>query len=130
MHARFQRQCATSRWPFLQGAACAWPKRSTRGRCAAGSERRSGRRLEGLGKGVRPSGTAQEGRCICFDDSFEHEVWHDGPAEGGPRIVLLLRFWHPDIPQSRWDEVVRDSSTAVLQDLAAQLPPVALAERL
>jgi len=68
----------------------------------------------------------EEGRCLCFDDSFEHEVWHDGPAECGPRIVLLLRFWHPDIPPSRWEEVARDSAAAVLHDLSAQLPPLSM----
>lgn len=39
----------------------------------------------------------QEGRCLLFDDSYEHEVWNDGE---GLRIVLLLRFWHPDFPEN------------------------------
>ena len=30
---------------------------------------------------------------MAFDDSFEHEVIHDGDE---PRIILLLDFWHPD----------------------------------
>lgn len=34
-----------------------------------------------------------EGRCLVFDDSFEHEVWHDGTS---PRIVLLFDVPHPD----------------------------------
>eukprot|EP00931_Biecheleriopsis_adriatica_P122464 TRINITY_DN97452_c0_g1_i1.p1 TRINITY_DN97452_c0_g1~~TRINITY_DN97452_c0_g1_i1.p1 ORF type:complete len:391 (+),score=75.21 TRINITY_DN97452_c0_g1_i1:37-1209(+) len=43
-----------------------------------------------------PSSTRQwrEGKCLCFDDSFRHEVWHDG-AE--PRIVLIVDVWHPDM---------------------------------
>jgi len=36
----------------------------------------------------------QEGRCIVFDDSFEHEVWHFGTQ---PRIVLLADMPHPDV---------------------------------
>jgi hypothetical protein len=36
----------------------------------------------------------QPGRCLVFDDSFEHEVWHRG-AE--PRTVLVLDIWHPDL---------------------------------
>eukprot|EP01050_Picozoa_sp_SAG11_P002368 SAG11_NODE_119_length_15911_cov_7.077599_2_plen_202_part_00 len=43
----------------------------------------------------------EEGKCIVFDDSFEHEVSY---AENGDstedRIVLLLRFWHPDVPHT------------------------------
>lgn len=35
-----------------------------------------------------------EGRAFVFDDSFEHEVWHDGDAT---RVVLLLRYWHPEL---------------------------------
>ena len=34
------------------------------------------------------------GRCIVFDDSFEHEVWHHGDT---PRAVLIVDFWHPDL---------------------------------
>ena len=32
------------------------------------------------------------GECLIFDDSFEHEVWHDG---SGDRIVLIVDAWHP-----------------------------------
>ena len=40
------------------------------------------------------------GRCIVFDDSFEHEVWHDGDA---PRAVLIVDFWHPDLTDAeKW----------------------------
>ena len=34
----------------------------------------------------------QMGKCICFDDSYEHEVWHDGSEE---RLVLIVDVWHP-----------------------------------
>ncbi|MEQ1502802.1 MAG: aspartyl/asparaginyl beta-hydroxylase domain-containing protein [Myxococcota bacterium] len=35
-----------------------------------------------------------EGKCLVFDDSYEHEVWHDG---GSPRIILSVDFGHPDL---------------------------------
>eukprot|EP00435_Cladocopium_sp_Y103_P009312 s4468_g2.t1 len=37
----------------------------------------------------------EEGKCIVFDDSFEHEVLHEGDEA---RTVLLVNFWHPDVP--------------------------------
>lgn len=36
----------------------------------------------------------EEGKCIIFDDSFNHEAWHDGDQT---RIVLIIDFWHPDL---------------------------------
>ena len=36
----------------------------------------------------------EEGRALCFDDSFDHEAWHDGSE---PRYVLMVTFWHPDL---------------------------------
>eukprot|EP01087_Luapelamoeba_hula_P008131 TRINITY_DN2015_c2_g1_i1.p1 TRINITY_DN2015_c2_g1~~TRINITY_DN2015_c2_g1_i1.p1 ORF type:complete len:340 (+),score=65.05 TRINITY_DN2015_c2_g1_i1:108-1127(+) len=36
--------------------------------------------------------TWQEGKVLVFDDSFEHEVRHDGE---GYRIVLIVDVWHP-----------------------------------
>jgi len=35
-----------------------------------------------------------EGKCLVFDDSFEHEVWN---LSHNPRAVLLIDFWHPDL---------------------------------
>jgi len=35
-----------------------------------------------------------EGKGFVFDDSFEHEVWHEGTET---RVVLLVRFWHPEL---------------------------------
>jgi aspartate beta-hydroxylase len=35
-----------------------------------------------------------EGKCIVFDDSFEHEVWHRGSR---PRIVLILDVLYPGL---------------------------------
>lgn len=39
----------------------------------------------------------QEGQVLVFDDSFNHSVWHYGRASSVPRIVLLLRVWHPEV---------------------------------
>jgi aspartate beta-hydroxylase len=36
----------------------------------------------------------QEGRCLLFDDSLEHEAWN---RTATPRIVLIIDFWHPDL---------------------------------
>jgi aspartate beta-hydroxylase len=36
----------------------------------------------------------QEGKCIVFDDSFEHEVWNAGTK---PRIIMLFDTFHPDL---------------------------------
>ena len=36
----------------------------------------------------------EEGKCLVFDDSFEHEAWHEGDAT---RIVLVFDVWHPDL---------------------------------
>ena len=47
--------------------------------------------------------TWTEGDCVVFDDSFEHEVWQQGSPDS-VRVVLLIRFWHPDIPPNRWPE--------------------------
>ncbi|XP_036331510.1 aspartyl/asparaginyl beta-hydroxylase isoform X4 [Rhagoletis pomonella] len=35
-----------------------------------------------------------EGEFLIFDDSFEHEVWHNGSSF---RLVLIVDVWHPDL---------------------------------
>ncbi len=35
-----------------------------------------------------------EGRCLLFEDSFEHSVWNLSEQR---RIVLIVDFWHPDL---------------------------------
>jgi aspartyl/asparaginyl beta-hydroxylase (cupin superfamily) len=42
----------------------------------------------------------REGDCLVFDDSFEHEVWHEGVE---PRVVLLM-----DVSHSELDDSIRD----------------------
>ena len=36
------------------------------------------------------------GKCIVFDDHFEHEVWNRTDES---RVVLLIDLWHPDLTQ-------------------------------
>lgn len=36
----------------------------------------------------------ETGKVLMFDDSFEHEVWHNGT---GARLVLIVDVWHPDL---------------------------------
>ena len=42
----------------------------------------------------------REGELLVFDDSYEHEVWNTSATD--VRIVLLIRFWHPDVPPSEY----------------------------
>lgn len=49
------------------------------------------------GTGLRVGGETREwreGRCLLFEDSFEHSVWNLSPER---RIVLIVDFWHPDL---------------------------------
>lgn len=66
----------------------------------------------------------EEGKCLFFDDSFEHEVWNVGK---GRRIVLLIRFWHPEISSCRWDDVYEDILAAKrAHEVASLVPPIFL----
>lgn len=38
----------------------------------------------------------QEGRCVTFDDTFEHEAWN---RSGETRVVLILDSWNPDLSE-------------------------------
>lgn len=40
----------------------------------------------------------ENGQWLIFDDSFEHEVWHNGT---GTRLVLIVDFWHPDLTETQ-----------------------------
>ena len=44
--------------------------------------------------GIRVAGEVRRwepGKCMIFDDAFEHEVWNEGTQE---RVVLLFDMWH------------------------------------
>jgi len=44
-----------------------------------------------VGKETR---TWEAGKCLVFDDSFEHEVWNNSDQT---RTVLIVDLWHPDL---------------------------------
>ena len=49
------------------------------------------------GCGIRVGGEERswhEGRCLAFDNSYEHEVWNGGSAS---RLVLAIHLAHPDL---------------------------------
>ena len=37
----------------------------------------------------------EEGKCIIFDDSFQHSARNDHSSK--PRVVLIFDIWHPDL---------------------------------
>ncbi|WP_345781820.1 aspartyl/asparaginyl beta-hydroxylase domain-containing protein [Rhodanobacter sp. AS-Z3] len=39
----------------------------------------------------------QEGRCVTFDDTFEHEAWNRSERD---RVVLILDSWNPDLSEA------------------------------
>ena len=49
----------------------------------------------------------EEGEFLVFDDSFEHEVVNDTDK---CRCVMLLRFWHPGIHPSMWNDIMAEIS--------------------
>jgi aspartate beta-hydroxylase len=42
----------------------------------------------------------QEGRCVTFDDTFEHEAWNHGNRD---RVVLIVDGWNPDLSEPERD---------------------------
>ena len=36
----------------------------------------------------------RQGECLVFDESYEHEVWHEGTED---RVVLICDMWHPEL---------------------------------
>lgn len=36
----------------------------------------------------------EEGKFLIFDDSFEHEIWHNGTST---RLILIIDLWHPEL---------------------------------
>jgi aspartate beta-hydroxylase len=48
--------------------------------------------------------TWREGRCLAFDDSFEHEAWNHGSRR---RAVLIFDVWHPGLSAAERTAVAR-----------------------
>lgn len=38
-----------------------------------------------------------EGKCLIFDDSFQHEAWNDSDQM---RAVLIMEIWNPDLSEA------------------------------
>jgi aspartate beta-hydroxylase len=53
----------------------------------------------------------QEGRCITFDDTFEHEAWNRSEQT---RAVLILDVWNPHLTA-----IERDAMTALITAIRA-----------
>ena len=39
----------------------------------------------------------EEGSCIVFDDTFEHEAWN---RSGHTRVVLIFDIWNPHLSEA------------------------------
>jgi aspartate beta-hydroxylase len=44
----------------------------------------------------------QEGRCVTFDDTFEHEAWNRSDKL---RAVMLMDSWHPDLTEAEREAI-------------------------
>lgn len=38
----------------------------------------------------------KQGELLIFDDSFEHEIWHNGTIQ---RLILIVDLWNPDLDE-------------------------------
>lgn len=52
--------------------------------------------------------TWREGRCLVFDDSYEHEAWNRSTET---RAVLIFEVWHPDLTELEKEAVRRVVAT-------------------
>lgn len=59
----------------------------------------------------------REGELLAFDDSFAHEVWHNGSS---PRVVLVVDVWHPSLSERQRADGIR-SAPAWARDAAAAI---------
>jgi len=39
----------------------------------------------------------ETGRCVTFDDTFEHEAWNHSNET---RVVLIMDSWNPDLSEA------------------------------
>ena len=55
--------------------------------------------------GLRVAGESrrwERGKCLIFDDAFEHEAWNDTDAD---RVVLLFDTWHWELTDREVDSL-------------------------
>ncbi|CAM9486207.1 unnamed protein product [Ascophyllum nodosum] len=53
-----------------------------------------------VGGEIRPW---EEGRCLVFDDCYEHEVWNKTEGE---RVLLLFDLWHPELVSEERESIM------------------------
>jgi aspartate beta-hydroxylase len=61
----------------------------------------------------------QEGRCVTFDDTFEHEAWNRSASD---RAVLIVDSWNPDLSEAE-QAAVADLVAAIGDFNRASEPP-------
>ena len=70
----------------------------------------------------------EEGKCVVFDDSFEHEVWNDTDHE---RVVLFFDVDRPMHVAGRWLNkalIAIFKRTAYVEDAMNNIKPLAAPE--
>ena len=62
----------------------------------------------------------QAGKALIFDDSYNHEAWHDGDAT---RILLILDLWHPELTNEevKFFKMLQQSRLKGEQKLSAEI---------
>ena len=45
----------------------------------------------------------EKGRCVIFDDAYEHEAWNRAT---GDRALLLVDVWHPDLHDDEIEAII------------------------
>ena len=60
------------------------------------------------------------GKVLLFDDSYEHEVKNDTDE---PRVVLLVRVWHPNLLQEQKGFFLSDAMAMKEDDVNKRYHP-------
>jgi aspartate beta-hydroxylase len=62
----------------------------------------------------------EQGKVKIFDDSFDHEAWHDGNTT---RVNLIIDFWHPDLTDDevKFFKTLQNSKIRVEKRLTADM---------
>ena len=58
----------------------------------------------------------EEGKCIIFDDSYEHEAWNKSDET---RVVLIIDAWNPHVTEAekiafaRFNQIISEMNAQV-----------------
>lgn len=69
----------------------------------------------------------EEGKCVVFDDSFEHEAMN---TSSEPRVVLIVDFWHPDLTDEEVLILVHHCTLywyRIVNSIALRMPTISIA---